>query len=139
MSWAESLIKLSSHEVETIQKRLAEAVERRAAAEMKLMLMEAEGVSEAEQTGAEADASWGHIDYLSFLGGLRLRRALAEAEIARLLAEEQGVRDALAIAFEEQKKYEHVAETARLLQRKEAARRETAELDELGLRRATAR
>ena len=64
---------------------------------------------------------------------------MTEAEIARLLAEEQGVRDALAIACEEQKKYEHVAETARLLQRKEAARRETAELDELGLRRATAR
>ena len=43
---------------------------------------------------------------------------------------------ALTLAFEEQKKYEQVAETIRLAQRKEAARRETAALDELGLRRA---
>jgi flagellar FliJ protein len=68
--------------------------------------------------------------------GLRRRKADLEALIEQLQAEELGVRDALAMAFEEQKKYEQVAETARLLQRKEMNRRETAMLDELGLRKA---
>ena len=68
--------------------------------------------------------------------GLRARKALAQEAIDRIALEEQGARDALTLAFEEQKKYEQVAETIRLAQRKEAARRETAALDELGLRRA---
>ena len=50
--------------------------------------------------------------------------------------EEQGARDALSEAFEALKKYEQVAESARLAQVKEALRRETAALDELGLRKA---
>jgi len=52
--------------------------------------------------------------------------------------EEEGARDALALAFEEQKKYEQVAESMRLAQVKETAKRETAALDELGLRRVAA-
>lgn len=139
MSWTQSLIKISSYEVDTIQKRLAEAVARRGAAEMRRLMLEAEGESETSRADPDGESGWGHIDYLAFAQGLRRRKAEAEAEIARLLAEEQGVRDALAIAFEAQKKYEHVAETARLLEAKEAGRRETAELDELGLRRAARR
>jgi len=133
MKWAQSLIKLSAYEVETIQKRLAEVAERRMAAEMKRTLLEAEGEAEAARAGADPDAGWGFAAYVK---GLRLRKAAADAEIALILAEEQGVRDALALAFEAQKKYEHVAETARILARKEADRRESAMLDELGLRRA---
>jgi flagellar FliJ protein len=48
--------------------------------------------------------------------------------------EEQGARDALIHAFEELKKVEHVAETARVAASKEAARRETAALDEMAQR-----
>jgi len=135
MKWAQSLIKLSSYEVETIQKRMADVAERRMAAEMKRLMLEAEGEAEAAGAGADPTSGW---SYPAYVGGLRLRKAAAEAEIARLLAEEQGVRDALALAFETQKKYEHVAETARRLERKEADRRETSMLDELGLRRAAA-
>lgn len=68
--------------------------------------------------------------------GLRARKALIQADIDRVAIEEAGARDALALAFEEQKKYEQVAEGIRLAQVKEAARLETAALDELGLRRA---
>lgn len=136
MSWAQSLIKLSAYEVEVIQKRLAEAVERRTAAEMKRLMLEAEGEAEAMRAGDDVHAGWSYVGYAR---GLRLRKADADAEIARLTAEEQGVRDALALAFESQKKYEHVAESARLLERRETARRETAAMDELGLRRAAAR
>jgi flagellar FliJ protein len=53
-----------------------------------------------------------------------------------IILEERGARDALAQAFEEQKKYEQIAEQQRLLGLKEEARQETAALDELGLRRA---
>ena len=63
------------------------------------------------------------------------RRRLIDA----LEAEERGARDALAQAFEEQKKYEQVAETARTLELKETARRESAAMDELGLRKASGR
>ena len=53
MSWRQSLIRISHHEVETLQKRLAEIVERRSQAEVKLALLEAE----ASATAAWAAAS----------------------------------------------------------------------------------
>jgi flagellar FliJ protein len=133
VSWADSLIKLSTYEVEVIQKRMAEVSERLAAAEIRRAMLEAEGEAEAERARADPEAAWGHAAYVK---GLKLRKAAVGAEIAALLLEEQGVRDALAEAFETQKKYEHVADAARLMQRKAAERRETAQLDELGLRRA---
>ena len=55
------------------------------------------------------------------------------------MAEEAGARDALSRAFEELKKFEHVAEVARIAEVKEQGRRETAALDEMGLRKATGR
>ena len=121
------------YEVEVLQKRLAEIAERRMGAEMKLALLEAEGEAEALRAREDAEAGWYQV---GFWEGLRARKALAQEAIDRIALEEQGARDALTLAFEEQKKYEQVAETIRLAQRKEAARRETAALDELGLRRA---
>ena len=41
-AWAQSLIRISNYEVETLQKRLADINERRAAAEMKLAVLDAE-------------------------------------------------------------------------------------------------
>ena len=133
MSWAQSLIKLSTYEVEVLQKRLAEIAERRMGAEMKLALLEAEGEAEAMRAREDAEAGWYQV---GFWEGLRARKAMAQVDIDRIALEEAGARDALALAFEEQKKYEQVAENIRLAQRKEAARLETAALDELGLRRA---
>lgn len=133
MSWAKSLIKLSTYEVEVLQKRLAEIADRRQHQEMKLILLEAEAESEAERIRADAEAGWYQLGYKE---GLRLRRAAIQVEIDRILVEESGARDALAQAFEEQKKYEHVAENIRLMQLKEAGRLEAAQMDEMGLRRA---
>ena len=135
MSWAQSLIKLSTYEVEVLQKRLAEIADRRMQAEMKLVLLAAEGEAEAEKGRQDAEHGWYQ---LGFLEGLRTRKALAQAEIDRIAIEEEGARDALALAFEEQKKYEQVAEGIRLADNKERARLETAAMDELGLRRAAA-
>ena len=92
-AWAQSLIRISNYEVETLQKRLAEITARRATAEMRVAVLE---------------------------------------------AEEEGARDALTGAFEELKKFEHVAETTRLNRLIAAGKRETAAFDELGLRRRAA-
>jgi flagellar FliJ protein len=136
MSWADSLIKLSGYEVETLQKRLSEIVERRMQAEMKIVLIEAEAEAEAAHARYDAEAGWYQV---GFLDGVRVRKAQAQLEVDRIALEETGARDALAQAFEDQKKYEHVAENMRLARGKEIARQETAALDELGLRRAGGR
>ncbi|HEY9234771.1 MULTISPECIES: flagellar export protein FliJ [Phenylobacterium] len=136
MSWAKSLIKLSTYEVELLQKRLGEIAGRRMQAEMKLAMLEAEGEAEAMRTRQDAEAG---LYQAGFWEGLRARKAMVQVEIDRIALEEAGARDALALAFEEQKKYEQVAEGIRLAQLKEASRRETAALDEMGLRRVAAR
>jgi flagellar FliJ protein len=132
-SWAKSLIKLSTYEVETRQKRLAEISDRRQAAEMRLALLHAEGEAETAQAGRDA-ASIHQL--MAYLDALKARKARVETEILAILEEERGARDALAQAFEEQKKYEQIAEQARLLELQQVAKRETAALDELGLRKA---
>lgn len=131
-----SLIRISTFEVETLQKRLAEIVDRRTSAELRLAVLEAEGESELQNARADAEAGW----YMAgFRDGLRQRKAAAQAALDMIMLEEAGARDALAEAFEALKKYEHVAEATRIADRKEAGRRETAALDELGLRRTARR
>jgi len=132
VSWTDSLIKLAGYEVEVLQKRLAEIVDRRLQAEMRLVMLEAQGESEALHAKRNPEAAQYHM---AFVEGLRTRKALAQIEIDRILLEEAGARDALALAFEEQKKYEQVAETHRLDRLKTANRIETAAMDEMGLRR----
>ena len=132
MSWAESLIKLSTYEAEVLQKRLAEIVDRRVAAELKLAMLEAEGEAEAAFSAQEAAAG---IYRAGFLDGLRIRKAKAQSAIDVILIEETGARDALSEAFEAQKKYEHIAENLRVEARKQQGRIEAAALDELGLRK----
>ncbi|MEI9891173.1 MAG: hypothetical protein WDN45_11935 [Caulobacteraceae bacterium] len=91
-----------------------------------------------EQARAKEDAEAGFY-HLGFLQGWRMRRDQLKAQIELILAEEAGARDALARAFEELKKFEHVAELARLAEVKEQNRRDTAELDEIGIRKAQKR
>jgi flagellar FliJ protein len=133
MKWAQSLIRISNFEVEELQKRLAEIVERRSAIEIRLAVLEAEAEAELQQARTHAEAGW----YMAgFREGVKVRRQNLNAELAVIGAEEEGARDALTEAFEALKKYEHVAENAKMAARKEDAKRETAALDELGLRRS---
>ena len=131
-AWAQSLIRISNYEVETLQKRLAEITERRATAEMRLAVLDAE--AEAERDRARMDAEAGMM-LGAYLNGWKSRKAKAEGDLTVLDAEEAGARDALTGAFEELKKFEHVAETTRLNQLVAIAKRETAAFDELGLRK----
>ena len=71
----------------------------------------------------------------AYATGWKVRRGLAESDLATVAVEEDGARDALSRAFEELKKFEHVAEMTRLSQLKAQAAAETAALDELAGRR----
>lgn len=131
-AWAQSLIRISNYEVETLQKRLAEVAARKAEAEMRVAVLDAE--VEIERQNARVDPSSGMM-LQAYLKGWALKRADAEGVVAAVAAEEEGARDALTSAFEELKKFEHVAEAARLSKLVAAAKRETAAFDEMGLRR----
>ena len=131
-AWAQSLIRISNYEVETLQKRLAEIAERRANAEIRIAVLDAE--AEGERNRARMDAEAGMM-LGAYLNGWKSRKAKAEGDLTVLDAEEAGARDALTGAFEELKKFEHVAETTRLNQLVAIAKRETAAFDELGLRK----
>ena len=133
MSWQESLIKLATYEVEARQQQLAVIARRLADAQLRLTVLIAEGEAEARVAAEDPDGGWRHAAYAQ---GLRIRKARLQAEIDVIEIEERGARDALAQAFEEQKKYEQVAETARVAAAKEVRRREGAELDEVGVQAA---
>ena len=131
--WRASLVKLAGFEVEELRKRLLAVLDRRAEAELRLPLLQAESEGESRRLAADAEAGWYRLAYLE---GWRARRDGLKADMASLASEEAGARDALARAFEELKKYEQIEEEARLLAVREAAKIENAALDDLGLRRA---
>ena len=134
-AWAQSLIRISNYEVETLQKRLAEITARRASAEMRLAVLDAEAEVERERARADTEAG---LLLQAYLAGWKARKGAAETDLLALDAEEDGARDALTGAFEELKKFEHVAETTRLNQLIARAKRETAAFDEMALRRRSA-
>lgn len=131
-AWAQSLIRISNYEVETLQKRLAEITARRASAEMRIAVLEAEAEVEQERARQDAEAA---MLLQAYLNGWKVRKVAAETDVAEIEAEEAGARDALTGAFEELKKFEHVAEMTRLNAMIAAGKRETAAFDEMGLRR----
>ena len=131
-AWAHSLIRISNYEVETLQKRLAEISSRKVSAEMRLAVLDAEVEVERERARADTEAG---LLLQAYMAGWKARKGAAESDLVVLDAEEEGARDALTGAFEELKKFEHVAETTRLNSIIAAGKRETAAFDELGLRR----
>ena len=131
-AWAQSLIRISNYEVETLQKRLAEITERRANAEIRIAVLDAEAQNERDRARMDAEAG---MMLGAYLNGWKARKAAAEGDLTVVDAEEAGARDALTGAFEELKKFEHVAETTRLNKLLAVAKRETAAFDELGLRK----
>ncbi|MAL56183.1 MAG: flagellar export protein FliJ, partial [Brevundimonas sp.] len=71
-AWAQSLIRISNYEVETLQKRLAEVSARRATAEMRLAVLDAEVEVERERARLDADAN---MMLAAYLNGWKARRA----------------------------------------------------------------
>ena len=109
--WAKSLIRLSTFEVETLQKRLAEVVTRRTHCEMKIATLDAEFEVECVKAANDV-ALQPHLS--AYRHGFGLRRDACVAELDIVVREEDGVRDALSEAFESLKKFEHVAEMTHL-------------------------
>ncbi len=136
MSAAASLIRISNYQVEVLQKRLSEIVERRSNAEIGLAILAAEGQAETDYADANASAGMYLIGYRQ---GLKMRMDAVQAHIDACIAEEAGARDALSEAYESLKKYEQVEANAKAAAVKLQAKIETAALDELGLRRRVAR
>ncbi|WP_158916095.1 flagellar export protein FliJ [Caulobacter sp. S45] len=136
MSWRESLIRLADLEIETLQKRLKYIADRRFALELVLESLQVEGRQESVHATNDAQAGWYLVGYRE---ALKQRQAKAQADLNVCIMEEQGARDALGRAFEEQKKYENLAEAARKAAAGVAAKRETAALDEIALRRTGTR
>ena len=134
--WLGSLIKLADLEVETLQKRRRDIADRRLAVELVLESLEMEGREESARATVDASAGWSLV---GFRQGLKARRAKAEADLKACALEEAGARDALTRAFEEQKKYEMLAQTARVAASRRSAKLEAAALDELALRRTGTR
>jgi flagellar FliJ protein len=131
MSWAHSLIRVREFEIDTFKKRLAAINEARTAAEMAIVMLDAEAEAETQNARASAEAGWYLI---GFRDGWKLRKAKAEADLKVIELEEQGCRDALADAYTELKKVEMVAESQAAAAAKVVAKRESAALDEIALR-----
>jgi len=129
--WAKSLIRLSTYEVETLQKRLAEVVTRRTHAEMKLATLDAE--YELECVNAAANPMFGG-NLVSYKHGYRIRRDAQQGDLDLIQREEEGVRDQLSYAFEDLKKFEHVAELSQLRRLATEKKVEDAAMDEVALR-----
>ena len=136
MKWADQLIKLSNFELDILQRRVARAIERRVAAELKLAVLIAEGEAEIALARSDPEAAW---KIAAFSEALKQRKAATQREIDVAASEEAGARDALTEAFETLKKYEQVADQARGRAARETARREGSVLDEMGMRRAASR
>ena len=131
MSWSDSLIRISTYEVDELQKRLKEVLDRQDAVEQAMDALALEAEEEKLRARVDPSVAWCHPDYVK---AWKLRRARLEAQLAAVTLEAEGARDALAQAFEALKKVEHVAELARLQQVKAELRIENAALDEIALR-----
>jgi len=132
MSWAHSLIRVREFEIETLRKRLGAIMEAKTKAEVAIAVLDAEAEAETIHARQNAEAGW----YLvGFREGWKLRRARAVAALKAVQMEEQGARDVLAEAFTELKKVEMVAEAQALAAAKLVAKRESAALDEIALRK----
>ncbi len=129
--WAKSLIRLSTFEVETLQKRLAEVVTRRTHVEMKIATADAEYEIECIKASGDPHLAR-HLP--AYKHGHKLRRDQLSADLDLIVREEDGVRDSLSSAFEDLKKFEHVAEVTKLNRIAAEKKVENAMLDEVSLR-----
>jgi flagellar FliJ protein len=81
LKWAGSLTRIANYEVETLQKRLGEVVERRLDAELRITLMDAEAEAEMENANADPMSAMYHPQ---FLKGWRVRRQQLDERMAQI-------------------------------------------------------
>ena len=98
---------------------------------MKLATLDAE--YELECVRASEDPMLSH-SLAAYKRGFQHRRDTVSSDLDLIAQEEDGVRDSLGLAFEDLKKFEHVAEITHLKQVANDKRIENALLDEVSLR-----
>lgn len=129
--WVKSLVRISTYEVETLQKRLAEVAARRTQVEMRISTLDAEFALEIARNNEDPFMA---AQIPAYRKGWAMRREQAVSELELIAHEEAGIRDELGTAFEGLKKFEHVAEVTRLKRMAAELKRENAALDEAALR-----
>jgi flagellar export protein FliJ len=133
MRTGETLIKLAKHRVEAVQTLIVAAEKTRADLLAKLDALANQDAREralVERDPAQAPT------YIAFVHALTLQRGNIDASLAGVDHQIEALRGDLAMAFEEQKKFEMLEE--RRVAREEAARakRASAFMDEAALMRA---
>lgn len=126
-----TLIRVKRWEIDAQRRRVAGAEARVAACEQEVARFEIAVVREQQQARADAIGAYGYAaGYANAV--IAKRRELADAlSAAQLIAEAE--RAHLTEAFAELKRFELAQEAREARERQEAARRETIEMDELGL------
>jgi len=126
----ETLIRLAKLEVDDRRRALADLLEEDAAFERALARLDREVEEEREKARQNPEYATGYTAYAKHAANRR--KALVDQKTA-LGARILQARDDLAVAFEEQKKYEITAENQATAEAAEENRREQAELDAMGL------
>lgn len=132
--WAHSLIRLSKYEVESLQKGMAQIVSQRTAAELRCATLDAE--REIERERAMGDPLMG-MHWMAYVKGWEARKGQALHELDLLAEIEVKAREKLSDAYAELKKFEHVAEAAKVKQQKKMDAIEAAQMDEAALRKSS--
>lgn len=130
--WIKPLIRISTYSVEVIQKRLSEVVMKRTQIEVRIATLDAE--LEIEALKAQQDHAL-NLHMPAYKLGWTMRRNACINDLSLIGFEEDGIRDELSHAFEDLKKFEHLAEVNRLKRLATQSRLENAEFDEAASRR----
>lgn len=128
-----TLLKIAKRDVETLQRALAQKIAQQRAVEESILALQQQIAAEQQRAVQDYESSRAYAGY-AILAGDR-RKALA-AEAQAIAAECDAIRQLIAEAHVEMRKFERLIELRR--EREQAARdkREAAELDEMATQRA---
>lgn len=133
MSSVETLIKLAKHRVEAVQKLLSAARQMHSDLGNKLTALDKAKENERIMASNNPEYAASFNGYLKSWNG---QRANVEASMAGVDEQINALSQDLAEAFEEQKKFETLAERRRIAQAENAKKRETKQMDEFAITRA---
>lgn len=130
MKTIETLIRLAKLEVDERRRALADLLDQDDAFDRAIDRLDREVEGEREKARQDPEYATGYTAYAKHAANRRKALIDQKAALGEQILQ---ARDALAVAFEEQKKYEITAENQTAAEAAEQNRREQAELDAMGL------
>ena len=130
MKTIQTLIRLAKLEVDERRRALADLLEHDAALDRAIARLDREVEDEREKARQDPEYATGYAAYVKHAANRRKALVDQKAALGEKILE---ARDDLAVAFEEQKKYEITADNQAAAETAESNRREQAELDAMGL------